>query len=620
WLFSLALVAVLIFALGKIFARLIEQRIADLNNLNDDTTSTLDPIPEATQPGPAPSVPGSPAVAPTAPADATAPNENVSEDNASEDSDSPDSVPNATEQSPEANPSDTDSAMTDAESPAEPTVPETTPADSDSTPITDTVESPEDMVEVAEVAPPLPPEEASPEASESNVADGTEVAHLVNDQSLVLVQNTQANSAADETDSAQAAGWRRLWPAKPKSDEENADANPETAADNRLRFVGAEQTVLAPSLYRPILAGDHGIEWTLAGPTSLTISLTQPAAADPPTVTDESGDDATSPVADALPTSKTITRLHDGRLLLASTQNDVTAVWQLGPRTIEINMPESQTVLAIEMRHLRPLGMDPRVPANRMPLYRVIAVQGTVQLKESVDDDAAEDSDVVTLEPNQQWQGRGNSEAEVSDVQRLPNWIDPPEKADLLVTSAREGLLDFVSRDDSFDDKQLEKELREAMAFRRVEVSALAAQTLLMIGRADVYFGASGILSTPRHRLYFTEHFQQLRQHMASDATAAKAIDEAIQQAEKADGETLFELLVGYNNDQLESGADAKLVEYLNSSSMSVRVLAIENLRDIVGDTLGYRPDQENMARRNSDIKKWQARLRRGDIRYSAED
>ncbi|MFG0266886.1 MAG: hypothetical protein ACF8AM_17310, partial [Rhodopirellula sp. JB055] len=64
WLVSLALVAVLLFALGKIFAPLIEQRIADRNNLNDDTASPLDPIPEATQPGPAPSVPGSPAVAP----------------------------------------------------------------------------------------------------------------------------------------------------------------------------------------------------------------------------------------------------------------------------------------------------------------------------------------------------------------------------------------------------------------------------------------------------------------------------------------------------------------------------------------------------------------------------
>ncbi|WDQ16581.1 hypothetical protein [Rhodopirellula sp. P2] len=638
WLVSLALVAVLLFSLGKIFAPLIEQRIADRDKVSDDavtTPDTSDPTPAATPSGPAPPAPGSPPTTPI-PAEASA------------------------ETSPEvtapASPEDSatgDVPMTTTQTPAETLPPETDVADTApaSTPNTspDVADvAPAEMTDTAEVTPPAPPAtapmEAEPtaEATEtippevadaSNVASGTEVAHLVNGQSVVLVQNSTAKTV-EASDAVQTAGWRRLWPALAKPEDENAEANPEAAPDDRLRFVGASQTVLAPSLYRPILAGDQGVEWTLAGPTRLTISQTQSVAATPPTATteeqdaadsDEPGDDAQPPETATEPTTsaKTVTHLHDGRLLLASTQDNVTAIWELGPRTIEMTMPESQTVLAIEMTHLRPLGMDPRVPGNRMPIYRVTAVQGTVELKvqtsTQTDEDAESAPAVVTLEPNQQWRGRGNEEAEVSDVERLPNWIDPPEKADLLVTSAREGLLEFVSRDGSFDDKQLEKELREAMAFRRVEVSALAAQTLLMIGRADVYFGATGILSTPRHRLYFTEHFQQLRQHMASDAEAAKSIDEAIQQAEQADGKTLFELLVGYNNEQLEAGADAKLVEYLNSSSMSVRVLAIENLRDIVGDTLGYRPDQENVSRRNSDIKKWQARLRRGDIRYSTE-
>ncbi|KLU03184.1 putative transmembrane protein [Rhodopirellula islandica] len=640
WLVSLALVAVLLFSLGKIFAPLIEQRIADRDTVNDDAVTTPDTseqTPAATPSGPAPPVPGSP---PTTPIP----------DEASAETSSEETVP-----SPQEDSATGDVPMTTAQTPAETTTPETdvvdtAPASTPNTSADAPDVTPAEMTDTAEVAPPKPPETlpaetaptadatatTPPEVAEvSNVASGTEVAHLVNGQSVVLVQNPTANSAeaSEEADAVKTAGWRRLWPALAEPEDESAEANPEAAPDDRLRFVGASQTVLAPSLYRPILAGDQGVEWTLAGPTRLTISHTQSVAATPSTATieepdaidsEEPGDDAQPPETEPTPSVTTVTRLQDGRLLLASTRDNVTATWELGPRTIEMTMPESQTVLAIEMTHLRPLGMDPRVPGNRMPIYRVTAVQGSVQLKDQastpIDGDAESAPEVVTLEPNQQWRGRGTGEAEVSDVERLPNWIDPPEKADLLVTSAREGLLEFVSRDGSFDDKQLEKELREAMAFRRVEVSALAAQTLLMIGRADVYFGATGILSTPRHRLYFTEHFQQLRQHMASDAEAAKAIDNAIQQAEQADGETLFELLVGYNNEQLEAGADAKLVEYLSSSSMSVRVLAIENLRDIVGDTLGYRPDQENVSRRNSDIKKWQARLRRGDIRYTAED
>tara|TARA_R110002072_G_scaffold11215_6_gene51132 strand:+ start:2110 stop:4800 length:2691 start_codon:yes stop_codon:yes gene_type:complete len=639
WLVSLALVAVLLFALGKIFAPLSDRQIADRDKLNDETVNNTDLDETPTAPTPEPK--NQQATSPTAPESATPkPSTSKEPDAGSDNTD--------TAASPDPETSTGDAPMTETETPAT-TEPEAktepTGATSNETPttaedVTDAAIA--DMPEAVDAAPPIPPgmnppettptesvaaiEEVSPPespASES-VADGTQVAYLVNEQAVVLAQDPRADAAEsdEETASANTAGWRRLWSAEKKAADDGEEENAEAPVDDRLRFVSAGQTVLAPSLYRPILAGDQGLEWTLAGPTRLSISqvaATQPAASEETTESEEVEEDA-APEAAML--AKTITRLHDGRLLLASTQENVTAVWELGPRTIEMTMPESQTVLAIEVTHLRPLGMDPRVPANRMPIYRVIAVQGTVELKEQpleAEDDAETSTETVTLESGQQWRGRGKSAAEVSDVERLPNWIDPPEKADLLVTSAREGLLEFVSRDGSFDDKELEKELREAMAFRRVEVSALAAQTLLLIGRADVYFGATGILSTPRHRLYFTEHFQQLRQHMASDAQAAKAIDDAIQQAEQADDEILFELLVGYNNDQLEAGADAKLIEYLNSSSMSVRVLAIENLRDIVGETLGYRPDQENVARRNSDIKKWQARLRRGDIRYTAE-
>ncbi|MEP3932947.1 hypothetical protein, partial [Rhodopirellula bahusiensis] len=653
WLVSLALVAVLLFALGKIFAPLNERRIAEQDKIDEDVIRNTD----ADTPSPAAPIAETDTDQSTSPpvSDSAPTKPNASEDVAT---DSEDVAP-----SPGQDSSNSDAVMPAPTTPAESTNPGTEPAETsagettpDKSPTTgedvpDT--TPEEMPEAVDAAPPIPPGMNPPETSPAetdtstdatdadappapapspSVPSGKQVAHLVNEQSVVLAQGRQANTDdGEESATDNTAGWRRLWPAVKKAAGEDAEANPEVAEDDRLRFVGAGQTVLAPSLYRPILAGDQGVEWTLAGPTRLAISEVQSAQATSPEEADTAeaeenvaDEDAADDQTKDASLAQTITRLHDGRLLLASTQENVTATWQLGPRTIELTMPESQTVLAIEVTHFRPLGMDPRVPANRMPVYRVIAVQGSVQLKEQPSEGAEAEVDqnpeIVTLESGQQWQGRGKSEAVVSDVERLPNWIDPPEKADLLVASAREGLLDFVSRDGSFDDKELEKELREAMAFRRVEVSALAAQTLLLIGRADVYFGATGILSTPRHRLYFTEHFQQLRQHMASDAEAAKAIDEAIEQAERADGDTLFELLVGYNNDQLEAGADAKLIEHLNSSSMSVRVLAIENLRDIVGDTLGYRPDQENVARRTSDIKKWQARLRRGDIRYSAED
>ncbi len=52
---------------------------------------------------------------------------------------------------------------------------------------------------------------------------------------------------------------------------------------------------------------------------------------------------------------------------------------------------------------------------------------------------------------------------------------------------------------------------------------------------------------------------------------------------------------------------------------MTIRVLAAENLRHITGTTLLYKPEVETPSRRASDIKKWETRLRRGEIRWTSQ-
>jgi hypothetical protein len=402
------------------------------------------------------------------------------------------------------------------------------------------------------------------------------VAELAEPGALVLVRDGE--------------NWSRLLARDPKAEANNAADKPNAKMASTTTNVLSGQTIVATALFRPILVNPTGIEWTLAGPTRMKIEMNE--------------------------TNIPVTHLIDGRVLLASTKPKVTAALILGDRQIKVAIPEPQTVLAIELLHLRPPGANPLRAENRLPVYRVIAVQGTAMLHSSLVGNApnaagAKQSETVTLETGQQLQGRGVQSAAVSTVDRLPPWIDAAAKKDVLVDSAREGLMEFVSK-----DEPIEKSLREAMAFRRVEVAALAAETLLMLGRADVYFGGDGILNRPRQRLYWEEHVNMLRQHIASDAAAAEAVRVAIERAELADSQKLFKLLVGYTQDELIAGGDEQLVQLLDSPSMAVRVLAIENLRMIVGDTLAYRADQENANSRRNDIKKWDTRFRRGDIRY----
>ena len=56
--------------------------------------------------------------------------------------------------------------------------------------------------------------------------------------------------------------------------------------------------------------------------------------------------------------------------------------------------------------------------------------------------------------------------------------------------------------------------------------------------------------------------------------------------------------------------------EFLDSSDMSVRVFAFENLNRITGVTLNYRAEQENQGRRSQTVKKWQTWQRKGEIRW----
>ncbi|SMP46151.1 hypothetical protein SAMN06265222_10274 [Neorhodopirellula lusitana] len=603
WLVTLAMAGVVLYALGQIFAPLTKRNSRQVGAValeeidNGPTSIVVDsPDPETTSEaiGDEP-VDSSDNETPSGETVAAASDLESPE---SSDASSEPTMPDAEMTEPGLTGTDpNDSANLAAESPSLPNDPASVPSSETMTPDTDSISEPgptagnaTDMPETSTPAmtdvaddsegsenstaePILPTDDVPGDvAADAPPADRTSVvAQLVSNESLVLALGPN--------------GWNRLQTVNATNgDDENAPAD--TPPANKQPAIVSGQNIIAPALYRSVLTNPDGLEWTLAGPTQATLSL------------DSSG--------------SVLTEVIDGRLLLASTQPAVTTMLQLGPRLLKIVMPDAQTVLAVELAHIRPSGIDPLQPNNRRAIYTVIAVQGqaTIESQLTSADASAVNEGSATLETGTQWQGQGSQPLAITKVDMLPTWIDAGNEKDLKADSARSGLLSFI------DDDSLEKSLREAMEFRRVEVAALAGETLLLLGRADVYFGKDGILSRPRQRLFWTEHFQMLRQQMASSATTAATIQNAIKRAELADSDGLFKLLVGYTQDELANGGDAKLVEYLDSASMPVRVLAIENLKAIVGSDLGYRADQENANTRRADIKKWEARLRRGDIRY----
>jgi hypothetical protein len=296
--------------------------------------------------------------------------------------------------------------------------------------------------------------------------------------------------------------------------------------------------------------------------------------------------------------------LESGRMLVTAKKAGTTLMVRLGDEAIRLSFAEAGTVAAASVKHFRAPGFDPLLPESRIPLSAVLSVQGTVKLATSETEDA--------LDTGQQRVRRGSAAPAISPVELAPDWIDPPDRdASSLEASAREGLLELLK-----GDQPLEIALRESTLFRRSEVGALSAQTLLVLGRGDVYFGGDGVLSEPKQRAYWPDHFKLLLETVDRSAESAQRVRDSIVKMDSANAVPLFRLLAGYSQKQLVEGGDEELVELLDSASMAVRVLALENLHKITGTTLYFRAEQENAVRRGPVIKKWIARQRKGDIRW----
>ena len=369
--------------------------------------------------------------------------------------------------------------------------------------------------------------------------------------------------------------------------------------------IDGESAIVCPPLYRADLRTD-GIRLAVFGPTRAFLRRD----------------------ADGL----LEVELELGRLKVQSEEAGASFALRVADRPAVVRLTEADAAIAVESGYDRPPGVDPRRPENRRQRITVTTMTGGVEwtrsrlstdgdaIDEIAPGDGPSEADAVVLGPSQRWVWDAGDAAEVEPVEsseiepvdEVAGWISgEPTTLSTLDRGARDGLLTLVSNEPS-----LAMSLREAVRFRRPEVAGLAARTLLLVDQPDVYFGGDGVLNQDRHRAYWSEHYLALVAAIDRSSESARAIDAAIEQMYAADHEDLFRLLVGYSQRQLAAGGDAELVEFLHSPSMAIRVLAIENLRRITGMTLYYKAWESSPSRRDSDVKKWQVRLRRGDIRW----
>ncbi|WP_153557757.1 hypothetical protein [Roseimaritima sediminicola] len=431
------------------------------------------------------------------------------------------------------------------------------------------------------------PGDASPSV-ESNPQDDLPVVEEVTDGSSGgdRANDVDGSMTAEEPDAPVADAG-----VTPASD--SASPVVTTAASNALLIAlprGAEQwqrlgnetavavgtTLITPPGFRnQVVAGDR-YELTAIGPTMLQIGL--------------AGDQGELNV-------------QGGRVVIVARQPDLTLSIRFGSRLAEVHIPEAGGTLAVHVDAFRSPGTDPTIAENRVLVTRALAVEGPLDWR--LGEAAAE-----SLETDQQWTLIGDGDADITTMDEQPDWIERAAES-AIETSARETLVSLLA-----EDQPIAMVLRGALSFRRAEVAALAARTLLQMGHADVYFGTEGVLNDPKQKSYWSEHVLALKSRIDHSPAAAEDVLNDALAMDPANAQTLFRLLWDYSPEQLQAGDDASLVALLDSPHMAVRVLAIEALRRITGTTLFYKPDQDVATRRKNDIKKWEARLRREDIRW----
>jgi len=344
--------------------------------------------------------------------------------------------------------------------------------------------------------------------------------------------------------------------------------------------VAAESELICPPTFRDKLSIHEEVELTMVGPSRMTLRPSPGKAAE-----------LTLGYGRFLVTGKV-----DGRQLLV----------RFGDTDSVLTLPTPASVAAIEVLSTRRPGVDPEDVNGTRQVIQVLASQGTPKWRSG-------NRPEVTLESGQLLTVDSGNQVSLSDVSVIPAWLDEPVAVvDSLESLARTGLLQLLRGNES-----IELSLREAMDFRRAEVGALAARTMLLLGRHDVYFGAEGVFSQPKQRTYWPDHFAAMVRTIDRGPELAAAVRQSIMQMDGAQAAEIYRLLWLFSDEQLAAGADEKLVKALDDSNMTIRVLASENLRQITGNLLNYRPETETTVRRAADIKKWEVKLRKGEIRWA---
>jgi hypothetical protein len=157
-------------------------------------------------------------------------------------------------------------------------------------------------------------------------------------------------------------------------------------------------------------------------------------------------------------------------------------------------------------------------------------------------------------------------------------------------------------------DQPVSLSVKELLSDRRREVRELGIRAAANVGEFEMLVK---MLNDREEKLSWHLEIEALRTAMARNPATAKLIQGAFETRRgTTDGAELYRMLWGYSAEDVAGGVMNKLVEYLNNDEwLDLRVLAFQNLHDITGKMLSYKPEASAAVRRPAYLK-WKERIK----------
>jgi hypothetical protein len=280
--------------------------------------------------------------------------------------------------------------------------------------------------------------------------------------------------------------------------------------------------------------------------------------------------------------------IHYGQVIIRSLATANTRLrLRLGRQAGTLVFDTADSAVGIEVRPYLTAGSDPEnsPPTHAVDLY---VVQGKVTWETSESQQSHEAPARVMLSPHPFEPSGGDAQ---------PDWL----KRSTLTALDKRGITEIEQR--LRPDRSVTLSLSELAEHRRWEIRRLALR-----GCAHVAYFEPLVKALRDQEVYsrwYTVFVPQLNAAVARGPAIAARVRKTFEKTRGESAPELYRMLWGYSREDLIAGGQArKLVEYLDHDELDFRVLSFANLQQITGLGMNYRPEDNQLQRKQS-VQRW---------------